>query len=105
MIKVATDENFQEVVLGSERPVIVDFWATWCGPCKLSEPIVDALAEKYDGQIDVYKIDVDANPMVTQALNIMSIPTLAMFSPGKQPIGVVGFHPLERLEKQFGLGG
>ena len=103
MINVVTDENFQEVVLNSERPVIVDFYADWCGPCKLLDPIIETIAEKYEGRVNVVRFNVDENPSVTQALSIMSIPTVAMFSPGKQPIGVVGFHPLERLEKQFGL--
>ena len=102
-IKVATDANFDELVLKSERPVVVDFWAAWCGPCKMVAPEMEKLAAKYDGMVDVVKVDVDANPRLSQAFNIMSIPTIAFFKPGEQPQGVVGFRPLEQLEQQFGL--
>src|SRR3954454_13287093 len=102
-IKVATDQNFEELVLKSERPVVVDFWAAWCGPCKMVAPAMEKLAAKYDGSVDVVKVDVDANPGLQQAFHIMSIPTIAFFQPGKQPQGVVGFRPLDQLEQQFGL--
>ena len=102
-IKEATDANFEELVLKSERPVVVDFWAAWCGPCKMVAPEMEKLAAKYDGSVDVVKVDVDANPRLSQAFNIMSIPTIAFFKPGGQPQGVVGFRPLEQLEQQFGL--
>ena len=102
-IKVATDANFQELVLGSDKPVVVDFWAVWCGPCRMVAPEMEKLAAKYDGTIQVVKVDVDANPVLSQAFNIMSIPTIAFFKPGAQPQGVVGFRPLEQLEQQFGL--
>jgi len=102
-IRVATDANFEELVLKSERPVVVDFWAAWCGPCKMVAPEMEKLAAKYDGSVDVVKVDVDANPGLSQAFNILSIPTIAYFHPGKQPQGVVGFRPLEQLEQTFGL--
>jgi thioredoxin 1 len=102
-IKVATDSNFEELVLNNERPVVVDFWAAWCGPCKMVAPEMEKLAEKYAGAVDVVKVDVDANPALSQAFNIMSIPTIAFFRQGHQPQGVVGFRPLEQLEQQFGL--
>ena len=102
-IKVATDANFEELVIKSDRPVVVDFWATWCGPCKMVAPEMEKLAEKYDGFVDVVKVDVDANPRLSQTFSIMSIPTIAFFRPGQQPQGVVGFRPLEQLEHQFGL--
>jgi thioredoxin 1 len=109
-IKVATDANFQELVLGSDKPVVVDFWAVWCGPCRMVAPEMEKLAAKYDGTIQVVKVDVDANPVLSQAFNIMSIPTIAFFRPGADPAGkpytpqgVVGFRPLEQLEAQFGL--
>jgi thioredoxin 1 len=102
-IKHATDATFEELVLKSERPVVVDFWAAWCGPCRMVAPELEKLAEKYDGSVDVVKVDVDANPGLSQAFNILSIPTVAFFQPGKQPMGVVGFKPLEQLEVHFGL--
>ena len=109
-IKVATDANFQELVLGSDKPVVVDFWAVWCGPCRMVAPEMEKLAAKYGDSIQVVKVDVDANPVLSQAFNIMSIPTIAFFRPGSDPAGkpytpqgVVGFRPLEQLEQQFGL--
>ena len=103
-IKVATDATFEAEVLHNDKPVVVDFWAAWCGPCKLVAPEMEKIAEKYEGAIDVVKVDVDANPGLSRAFNIMSIPTIAFFAPGKQPMGVVGFRPMEQLETQFNLG-
>jgi thioredoxin 1 len=102
-IKHATDDTFEQMVLQSERPVIVDFWAAWCGPCKMVAPELEKIADKYDGSVDVVKVDVDANPRLSQAFGIMSIPTIAFFVPGQQPKGVMGFRPAEDLERSFGL--
>jgi thioredoxin 1 len=102
-IKVATDATFEAEVLHNDKPVVVDFWAAWCGPCKLVAPEMEKLATKYEGAIDIVKVDVDANPGLSRAFNIMSIPTIAFFAPGKQPMGVVGFRPMEQLETQFNL--
>lgn len=102
-IKQVTDATFEEMVLKNERPVVVDFWAAWCGPCKMVAPEMEKIASKYDGVVDVVKVDVDANPGLSRAFNIMSIPTIAFFQPGKQPMGVIGFRPMEQLEQQFGL--
>ena len=102
-IQVATDETFEQVVLHNDKPVVVDFWAAWCGPCRLVAPEMEKLAAKYAGVVDVVKVDVDANPGISQAFNILSIPTIAFFRPGAQPQGVVGFRPLEALEQAFGL--
>jgi thioredoxin len=100
-----TDATFETDVVERSRelPVVVDFWAAWCGPCKMVAPEMEKLAAKYDGAVDVVKVDVDANPRLSQAFNIMSIPTIAYFKPGAQPQGVVGFRPLEQLEQQFNL--
>ena len=103
-IKHATDATFDELVLKADHPVIVDFWAAWCGPCKLVAPELEKLAQKYDGAVEVVKVDVDANPGLSRQFNIMSIPTIAFFpGEGKQPMGVVGFQPADQLEKRFGL--
>ena len=102
-IKEATDATFEELVLKNDKPVVVDFWAVWCGPCKMVAPEMEKIAEKYDGVVDVVKVDVDANPGLSQAYQVMSIPTIAYFKPGDQPKGVVGFQPMEQLEKKFGL--
>jgi thioredoxin 1 len=80
-----TDATFDELVTQNERPVIVDFWAAWCGPCRLVAPEIDKIAEKYAGQVDVYKLDVDANPHIASHFGIMSIPTVAYFQKGPSP--------------------
>ena len=103
-VKNATDATFEELVLKNEKPVVVDFWAAWCGPCRMVSPELEKLAEKYEGSVEVVKVDVDANPGISQAFNILSLPTIAFFRPGQQPMGVVGFRPLEQLEQHFGLG-
>jgi thioredoxin 1 len=102
-IQHATDETFEKLVLESEKPVVVDFWATWCGPCRMVAPELEKLAEKYEGVVDVVKVDVDANPMIAGTFGIQSIPTIAFFKPGEQPRGVLGFLPLSQLEEAFGL--
>ena len=104
-IEVTSPSQFDEIVAGARVPVVVDFWATWCGPCKMVAPEMEKLAAKYDGVVDVVKVDVDANPRLSQAFGIMSIPTIAYFKPGAQPQGVVGFRPLEQLEQAFQLTG
>lgn len=102
-IKNVSDSTFEDEVLRHDKPVVVDFWAAWCGPCKMVAPELEKLAAKYEGQIDVVKVDVDANPGLSQALNIMSIPMIAFFRPNEQPMAVIGFRTLDQLEQQFGL--
>lgn len=102
-VQEVTDATFDTDVLQNDKPVVVDFWAAWCGPCKMVAPEMEKLAQKYEGSVDVVKVDIDANPQIQRQFNIMSIPTIAFFAPGKQPMGVVGFRPMEQLESQFGL--
>ncbi len=102
-VKAVTDETFEQIVLNAERPIIVDFWATWCGPCRMVAPELEKIADKYAGAIDVVKMDVDANPGISQALQIMTIPTIAFFRPGQPPMAVVGAMPAEQFEARFGL--
>ena len=97
-----TKDSFEKTVTG-DGIVLVDFWAAWCGPCKMVAPEMEKIAEKYDGAVEVVKVDVDANPRLSQAFGIMSIPTIAFFRPGQQPLGMAGARPMEAIEAQFGL--
>jgi thioredoxin 1 len=98
-----TDATFETDVLHSDKPVVVDFWAEWCGPCRMVAPEIEKLAAKYAGAVEVRKLDVDANPQTAMAYGIMSIPTVALFAPGEAPKAAVGFRPAEALEQAFGL--
>ena len=100
-----TDQNFQEVVLNSDKPVLVDFWATWCGPCRTVGPIVDELATELDGKAVVGKVNVDNNSETPQTYGIRSIPALLIFKNGEVVDKLVGAVPkcqlLEKLEAQM----
>jgi thioredoxin 1 len=102
-VREVTDATFETDVLHSDKPVVVDFWAAWCGPCRLVAPEIEKLADKYGDSVRVMKMDVDANPQTSMRYGIMSIPTVAYFVPGQPPKAAVGFRPLEALEQAFGL--
>ena len=92
------DSNFDEEILKADKPVLVDFWAPWCGPCKALGPTVEALAEQHRDQLKVAKVNIDDNPKTAQAYGVMSIPTLILFKGGKILDTLVGLVPKERLE-------
>jgi thioredoxin 1 len=94
---VTSDESFERDVLDSAEPVLVDFWAEWCAPCKMIGPLVAEIAEEYDGQIKVAKLDADENPNTMQAFGIMGIPTLILFKDGQIAERITGFMPKDRL--------
>lgn len=85
-----SDSNFQSYVLGSDQPVLVDFWAEWCGPCRVIAPTVDAVAEQFEGKAKVFKMDVDENINVPQRYGIRGIPTLILFKNGEEQERYVG---------------
>lgn len=91
------DANFQAEVLNSDKPVLVDFWAIWCGPCKMIAPIVEEIAGEYDGKLKVTKMDVDANPRTAMQFGIRSIPTLLIFKGGQVVEQIVGAVPKRHL--------
>ncbi len=91
------DQSFEEDVLESDQPVLVDFWAEWCAPCKMIAPIVDELAEEYEGRLKVAKLDADENHNTMQAFGIMGIPTLILFKDGQVVERITGYMPKERL--------
>lgn len=96
-----TDANFDELVIKSDKLVIIDFWAVWCGPCRMVGPIVEQIGKDYDGKVIVGKLDVDSNPGITQKFGIRNIPTLLYFKGGKVVEKVVGAVPKQVLVKKL----
>jgi thioredoxin 1 len=93
-----TDANFEQEVLKSDKPVLVDFWAPWCGPCRAVGPVVEDLAEAYKGRVKVGKINIDDNPKTATNYGVMSIPTLILFNKGDIMDKLIGLSPKDRLE-------
>lgn len=94
-------KNWEDVVLESSTPVLVDFWAEWCGPCKMVAPIVNEIADEYDGKLRVVKVDADANPDLITAYNVMGIPSLLLFKDGEVIDRVTGYKPKAQILSKF----
>ena len=96
-----TDSTFDEIVLKSTNPVLVDFWATWCHPCQMVAPILEELTKEYEGRLTIAKVDVDQNQQTAQKYRVMSIPTMLIFKDGKPSANIVGFKPKEALKREL----
>jgi thioredoxin len=99
MSKAVTDSSFATDVLESDKPVLVDFWAEWCGPCKKVSPVLDELSKQYGDRVEFVKLNIDENPNTTRDYGVMSIPTLTVFKGGKPVQSVVGAQPKSQLAK------
>jgi len=95
------DSNFDQAVLQAGTPVLVEFWAAWCAPCRMVAPIVEELAEEYEGKVTVVKLDVDQNPKAASKYGIMSIPSLIIFKDGNPVSNLVGFRPKADLKRSL----
>ncbi|HKC04992.1 MAG TPA: thioredoxin [Patescibacteria group bacterium] len=103
--EVITDADFDEKVLKNTLPVLVDFWATWCGPCKMAAPVLEELSEQYKDKVLVMKLDVDENPVNSQKFGVMSIPTTILFKAGKEVGRQIGFSGKQKFEDLMMKGG
>ncbi|MDP9498041.1 MAG: thioredoxin [Actinomycetota bacterium] len=99
--KTTTDATFADDVLQSDKPVLVDFWAEWCGPCKMVAPVLEEIARENAGKLEVVKLNIDENPGAARDYQIMSIPTMAVFSGGKIVKSIVGAKPKSALLKDL----
>jgi len=96
-----TDQNFETTVGGSTQLVLLDFWATWCAPCKMLRPVVEELATEYEGRVTVAELDVDANPVTASKFGVLSIPSLILFRDGKPADRIVGYKPKAYLRQKI----
>jgi thioredoxin 1 len=100
-VMTVTTNNFETEVLKSDTPVLVDFWAAWCGPCRMVAPVIDQLAEQYSGKVKVVKLNVDENPEIAEKYQILSIPTVYLFKNGKHSDALVGARPKQSFEEML----
>jgi thioredoxin 1 len=103
MTETITTSQFDTEVLGSETPVIVDFWAEWCGPCRAVSPILEQIAEERAGELRVVKVNIDEEPELQQRYGILSIPTILLFKEGEPAAAAIGAQPKRMLERSLGL--
>jgi len=99
MVLTLTDQNFEKEVIKAKRPVLVDFWASWCGPCQMAGPVIEALAEEHQDKIKVGKLNVDKSPKMALKYGVMSIPTVIIFNQGKEVKKQIGFPGKEAYQK------
>lgn len=102
-IQPVTEQEFNETVIASDTPVVVDFWAEWCGPCRLVHPELEKLQDEYEGKIKVVKLNIDEAPGVASKYGIMSIPTIALFADGEIKSWVIGARPKDDIVMGLGL--
>lgn len=100
-LKEVSQADFQSEVLENAEPVLVDFWASWCGPCRMVEPIVEEVARELTGKVKVVKLNVDDNPEIASRYQVMSIPTLAVFKDGKLAEKLIGYRPKAQLNEEL----
>ena len=100
---IVNESNFEDVVLKNEGPVLVDFWATWCGPCRMLGPVIAQVADEQEGKVTVAKINVDDSPALARRFGIRSIPTLMLFKDGEAVNTTMGYLPKEKVEEFIGL--
>jgi thioredoxin 1 len=100
-VKYVTEKDFESEVLNSDLPALVDFTAVWCGPCKMLAPLVDELAQEWDGKVNIYKMDVDTNPNTPLKYDVMGVPSLILFKGGEIAARITGFRPKKQLITTF----